>query len=138
MNVVITGSGRSSRSKPRRRRRPSNEWCSTGLLDLAFEAIGVLTAAQMEVVAHAYVGGERSDRDGPTHRGARHRNAGKAREFGRLLADAFEVEPLPARSSMPEETGSTFRENALLKAQAGVRGARGAAAPYSPTTPVWR
>ncbi len=46
------------------------------------------------------------------------RNAGKAREFGRLLAEAFEVEPLPDEIEMPEETGSTFRENALLKAQA--------------------
>ena len=46
------------------------------------------------------------------------RNAGKAREFGRLLVDAFEVEPLPDGIEMPDETGSTFRDNARLKAQA--------------------
>ena len=46
------------------------------------------------------------------------RNAGKAREFGRLLDEAFEVEPLPDEMEMPEETGSTFRENARLKAEA--------------------
>jgi XTP/dITP diphosphohydrolase len=44
-------------------------------------------------------------------------NPGKAREFGRLLGDDFVVEPLPASVSLPEETGSTFAENALLKAK---------------------
>ncbi len=46
------------------------------------------------------------------------RNAGKAREFGRLLEEVFVVAPLPDHVEMPEETGSTFRENAALKAQA--------------------
>jgi XTP/dITP diphosphohydrolase len=45
-------------------------------------------------------------------------NSGKARELGRLLGDGFVVEPLPATVSLPEETGSTFAENALLKAGA--------------------
>lgn len=45
-------------------------------------------------------------------------NPGKAREFGRLLGDGFAVEPLPVTVSLPEETGSTFAENALLKAEA--------------------
>jgi len=43
-------------------------------------------------------------------------NPGKAREFGRLLGDGFVVEHLPATISLPEETGTTFAENALLKA----------------------
>jgi XTP/dITP diphosphohydrolase len=46
------------------------------------------------------------------------RNAGKAREFGRLLAGAFTVEPLSEDVDMAEEAGRTFRDNALLKAQA--------------------
>lgn len=45
-------------------------------------------------------------------------NAGKAREFGRLLAGVFLVEPLPAGVQLAEETGATFEENALLKARA--------------------
>lgn len=45
-------------------------------------------------------------------------NLGKAREFGRLLGSDFVVEPLPATVSLPEETGTTFAENALLKAGA--------------------
>lgn len=45
-------------------------------------------------------------------------NAGKAREFERLLGGVFEVQPLPEGMVMPEETGTTFRENALIKAQA--------------------
>ena len=51
-------------------------------------------------------------------------NSGKAREFGRLLGDGFVVEPLPATVSLPEETGSTFAENALLKAARRGSGAR--------------
>jgi non-canonical purine NTP pyrophosphatase (RdgB/HAM1 family) len=46
------------------------------------------------------------------------RNAGKAREFGRLLGDAFALQALPAHVEMPEETGHTFEENARLKAEA--------------------
>lgn len=45
-------------------------------------------------------------------------NLGKAREFARLLGDDFVVEPLPVTVSLPEETGLTFADNALLKAGA--------------------
>jgi len=45
-------------------------------------------------------------------------NPGKAREFERLLGGVFEVHPLPVGTEMPEETGDTFQENALIKAQA--------------------
>jgi XTP/dITP diphosphohydrolase len=44
------------------------------------------------------------------------RNSGKAREFGRLLGGVFKVEPLPPEIDMPEETGTTFAENAHIKA----------------------
>lgn len=46
------------------------------------------------------------------------RNPGKAQEFGRLLGEGFVVEPLPVSVTLPEETGQTFAENALLKAHA--------------------
>src|SRR5665648_30273 len=46
------------------------------------------------------------------------RNAGKVREFGRLLSAWFAVETLPPHVTLPAETGSTFAENALLKAGA--------------------
>ena len=45
------------------------------------------------------------------------RNAGKAREFDRLLAPALSVEALADAIAMPQETGMTFEENARLKAQ---------------------
>jgi XTP/dITP diphosphohydrolase len=45
-------------------------------------------------------------------------NAGKVREFNRLLAGAFDVLPLPTGVALPAETGLTFAENARLKAQA--------------------
>jgi XTP/dITP diphosphohydrolase len=45
-------------------------------------------------------------------------NAGKVREFDRLLAGAFEALPLPADAALPAETGQTFASNARLKAQA--------------------
>lgn len=45
-------------------------------------------------------------------------NPGKVREFARLLGKGFVVEALPASVTLPEETGETFAENALLKAQA--------------------
>lgn len=45
------------------------------------------------------------------------RNAGKVREFERLLGEGFGVRPLPDDMEMPEETGATFSENALLKAR---------------------
>ncbi|MGA2229876.1 MAG: RdgB/HAM1 family non-canonical purine NTP pyrophosphatase [Tepidisphaeraceae bacterium] len=52
-------------------------------------------------------------------------NAGKAREFRRLLADfEFEVDDLSAFSSLPvvEETGHTFGANACLKASYYAKG----------------
>ena len=45
-------------------------------------------------------------------------NAGKVREFNRLLAGAFHVLPLPSSVAVPAETGLTFAENARLKAKA--------------------
>jgi XTP/dITP diphosphohydrolase len=45
------------------------------------------------------------------------RNAHKLRELGALLSP-HELEPLPAGVDLPPETGSTFAENALLKAAA--------------------
>ena len=53
-------------------------------------------------------------------------NAGKVREFNRLLAGAFEVRPLPAGVGLPPETGDTFAANARLKAES-VFGALGGA-----------
>ena len=46
-------------------------------------------------------------------------NAGKLREFRAAAEGAFAVEPLPNLNSIepPEETGSTFEENAILKAR---------------------
>lgn len=46
------------------------------------------------------------------------RNAHKAREFQALLGDQFEITDLASLSSveLPEETGCTFEENAVLKA----------------------
>ena len=44
-------------------------------------------------------------------------NAGKVREFNRLVAGAFEVMRLPQGVTLPEETGETFADNARLKAQ---------------------
>ena len=45
------------------------------------------------------------------------RNAHKVRELGRLL-EGIEVEPLPDWVELPPETGSTYMENALIKARA--------------------
>jgi XTP/dITP diphosphohydrolase len=45
------------------------------------------------------------------------RNAHKLRELGALLAP-HELELLPADVELPAETGSTFAENALIKAEA--------------------
>ena len=45
------------------------------------------------------------------------RNAGKVREFGRLLGDSLRVELAPAAVELPAETGRTFAENARLKAE---------------------
>jgi XTP/dITP diphosphohydrolase len=46
-------------------------------------------------------------------------NPGKLREFRRAAKVPWTIEPLPniARIPAPEETGATFEENALLKAQ---------------------
>ncbi len=44
-------------------------------------------------------------------------NAHKLREFARLL-EGKAIEPLPAGAPVPEETGTTFAENALIKARA--------------------
>ena len=41
-------------------------------------------------------------------------NAGKVREFNRLLAGVFEVRPLPAGVGLPPETGDTIATNARL------------------------
>lgn len=46
------------------------------------------------------------------------RNAHKAREFATLLAP-HEIVPLPDDVQLPPEDGSTFAENALLKARSG-------------------
>jgi XTP/dITP diphosphohydrolase len=48
-------------------------------------------------------------------------NAGKAREFARLLGELFTVRPLPSGVPLPQETGCTFAENARLKAEAVFR-----------------
>jgi len=45
-------------------------------------------------------------------------NAGKAREFARLLGQTVSLEPLPDSIELPQETGVTFSENARLKAEA--------------------
>lgn len=45
-------------------------------------------------------------------------NAGKVREFDRLLAGAFVVGALPSGFDLPPETGQTFAANARLKAEA--------------------
>lgn len=44
-------------------------------------------------------------------------NQHKLREFARLL-DGERVDPLPPGAPVPEETGTTFAENALIKARA--------------------
>jgi XTP/dITP diphosphohydrolase len=45
------------------------------------------------------------------------RNQGKVAEFTRLMEGALCLEAVPAWVSMPEETGSSFVENARLKAE---------------------
>jgi XTP/dITP diphosphohydrolase len=47
------------------------------------------------------------------------RNDHKLREFGRLLPD-LALRPLPDGAPVPEETGRTFADNALIKARAAV------------------
>lgn len=44
-------------------------------------------------------------------------NAGKVREFDRLLAGVIDVRPLPEGVALPPETGDTFAANARLKAE---------------------
>lgn len=53
------------------------------------------------------------------------RNAGKAREFQRLLDGWFTVLTLPPRVTLPPETGAGFAENALLKARSAFEGVGG-------------
>jgi XTP/dITP diphosphohydrolase len=48
------------------------------------------------------------------------RNAHKLRELAAMLAP-HELEPLPADVELPPETGSTFAENAVIKAEAAAR-----------------
>jgi non-canonical purine NTP pyrophosphatase (RdgB/HAM1 family) len=55
-------------------------------------------------------------------------NAGKVREFNRLLAGAFAVRPLPPGIGLPPETGETFAANARIKADWVFRRLNGAAA----------
>jgi XTP/dITP diphosphohydrolase len=45
-------------------------------------------------------------------------NAGKVREFNRLLGGAIDVRPLPQGFALPPETGDTFAANARIKAKA--------------------
>jgi len=52
-------------------------------------------------------------------------NAGKAREFARLLAGACEVRLMPPDVELPAETAPTFRGNARLKAEAVFAALRG-------------
>lgn len=56
------------------------------------------------------------------------RNAGKVREFDRLLGGAFVVLPLRPGVALPPETGATFAANARLKAQAVFQALGGAQA----------
>ena len=49
------------------------------------------------------------------------KNAHKVRELARMLGDVADVEPLPEHVALPPETGSTFAENALIKARAAAR-----------------
>lgn len=55
-------------------------------------------------------------------------NAGKAREFGRLLEAALSVQALPRGVTLPAETGRTFYENARLKAEAAFAALEGRSA----------
>ncbi|MBN1632044.1 MAG: RdgB/HAM1 family non-canonical purine NTP pyrophosphatase [Thermoleophilia bacterium] len=52
-------------------------------------------------------------------------NAGKAREFSRLLGAAFDVRHMPSSVDLPEETGATFAANARLKAETVFRALNG-------------
>src|SRR5215218_3276111 len=46
------------------------------------------------------------------------RNAHKLAEFARILDPPHTIVPLPDEVELPPETGSTFAENALIKARA--------------------
>jgi XTP/dITP diphosphohydrolase len=54
-------------------------------------------------------------------------NVGKTEEFARLLGSRFQIEPLPYGLELPPETGSTFAQNARLKAGAVFHALRGRA-----------
>jgi XTP/dITP diphosphohydrolase len=49
------------------------------------------------------------------------RNAHKLREFQEILDGDVELLPLPETVELPSETGTTFMENALVKAQTAAR-----------------
>ncbi len=51
------------------------------------------------------------------------RNAHKVREIGRMLEGVAAVEALPDDVALPPETGTTFAENALIKARAAAAAA---------------
>jgi len=55
------------------------------------------------------------------------RNDHKVRELGRVLGPLVDVEPLPDGVELPPETGTTFAENALIKARAAAAATGGAA-----------
>jgi XTP/dITP diphosphohydrolase len=49
------------------------------------------------------------------------KNAHKVRELARMLEGVADVEPLPDHVQLPPETGTTFAENALIKARSAAR-----------------
>ena len=65
-------------------------------------------------------------------------NAGKAREFDRLLAGIAHVEPLPCDVELPPEGLSTFKANAQLEGLGRLRRPWAARRPCSRTTRAWR
>jgi XTP/dITP diphosphohydrolase len=52
------------------------------------------------------------------------RNSHKLREFERLIGGEVGLDPLPDELELPPETGSTYAENALIKARAAAAGTR--------------
>lgn len=49
------------------------------------------------------------------------RNDHKLREVRRMAGDALALDPLPPEAPTPEETGSRYADNALIKARSAVR-----------------
>ena len=62
-------------------------------------------------------------------------NAGKVREFNRLLAGAFEVLPLPPGITLPPETGEPLSPPTPAQGRSGVPSVWAAPRPCSPTIP---